>query len=74
MDNNREANDYPDIEVKIYNRWGSEIFSSVGSGQYNTRRFDGIQNGERLPSGTYFYVIKPSPDVPPLTGYVTIIR
>ncbi len=74
MDNNRQANDYPDIEVKIFNRWGSEIFSSVGSGQYNTRRFDGIQNGERLPAGTYFYVIKPSPDVPPLTGYVTIIR
>jgi gliding motility-associated-like protein len=74
MDNNRQANDYPDIEVKIYNRWGSEIFSSVGSGQYNTRRFDGIKDGERLPAGTYFYVIKPSPDVPALTGYVTIIR
>jgi gliding motility-associated-like protein len=74
MDNNRQANDYPDIEVKIYNRWGGEIFSSVGSGQYNTRRFDGIKDGEKLPAGTYFYVIKPSPDVPPLTGYVTIIR
>ena len=74
MDNNREYNDYPDIEVKIFNRWGGEIFYSIGSGAYQTQPFDGIQNGQRLPAGTYFYVIKPSPDVPSLTGYVTIVR
>lgn len=74
MENNREFNDYPDIEVKIYNRWGSEIFYSIGSGAYQTRPFDGIQDGARLPAGPYFYVIKPSPDVPTLTGYVTIVR
>ena len=74
MDNNREFNDYPDIEVKIFNRWGGEIFYSIGSGSYQTKPFDGIQDGQRLPAGTYFYVIKPSPDVPSLTGYVTIVR
>lgn len=74
LDNNREYNDYPDIEVKIFNRWGGEIFYSIGSGAYQTQPFDGIQNGQRLPAGTYFYVIKPSPDVPSLTGYVTIVR
>ena len=74
LDNNRESNDYPDIEVKIFNRWGSEIFYSIGSGAYQTKPFDGIQDGQRLPAGTYFYVIKPSPDVPSLTGYVTIVR
>ena len=74
MDNSREFNDYPDIEVKIFNRWGGEIFYSIGSGAYQTKPFDGIQDGQRLPAGTYFYVIKPSPDVPSLTGYVTIVR
>jgi gliding motility-associated-like protein len=74
MDNNREYNDYPDIEVKIFNRWGNEIFYSIGSGSYQTQPFDGIQNGQKLPAGTYFYVIKPSIDVPSLTGYVTIVR
>ena len=74
LDNNREFNDYPDIEVKIFNRWGGEIFYSIGSGAYQTKPFDGIQDGQRLPAGTYFYVIKPSPDVPSLTGYVTIVR
>lgn len=74
LDSNREFNDYPDIEVKIFNRWGGEIFYSIGSGTYQTKPFDGIQDGQRLPAGTYFYVIKPSPDVPSLTGYVTIVR
>ncbi len=74
LDNNREFNDYPEIEVKIFNRWGGEIFYSVGSGSYQTKPFDGIQDGQRLPAGTYFYVIKPSPDVPNLTGYVTIVK
>lgn len=74
LDNNREFNDYPDIEVKIFNRWGGEIFYSIGSGSYQSKPFDGIQDGQRLPAGTYFYVIKPSPDVPNLTGYVTIVR
>jgi gliding motility-associated-like protein len=63
-------NGYPAAEVKIYNRWGNEIFSSIGYAQ----PFDGIQNKERLPGGTYYYVIKPSPDVPTLTGYLTIVR
>jgi gliding motility-associated-like protein len=62
--------EYPNVEVTIFNRWGGEIFYSIG---YN-QAFDGIQKNERLPAGTYFYVIKPSPDVPTLTGYLTIVR
>ncbi len=61
---------YSNPEVTIYNRWGGEIFYSIG---YNYA-FDGIQKNEYLPAGTYFYVIKPSPDVPTLTGYLTIVR
>ena len=62
--------EYPSAEVAIFNRWGGEMFYSIG---YN-QSFDGIQKNERLPAGTYFYVIKPSPDVPVLTGYLTIVR
>ena len=62
--------EYPSAEVIIFNRWGGEMFYSIG---YN-QSFDGIQKNERLPAGTYFYVIKPSPDVPTLTGYLTIVR
>lgn len=72
LGNNQELNDYPHIEVKIYNRWGSEIFTALGASNANS--FDGKIDGQRLPDGPYFYVIKPSPDVPALTGYVTIVR
>ena len=61
---------YASPEITIFNRWGGQIFYSIGY----TQAFDGIQNNERLPAGTYFYVIKPSSDVPTLTGYLTIVR
>ncbi|MDI9876390.1 T9SS type B sorting domain-containing protein [Flectobacillus rivi] len=62
--------EYPNIEVKIYNRWGNEIFYSKG---YN-QPFDGIQEGQRIPTGTYYYVIKPNVNLPALTGYVTVVK
>lgn len=65
-------NMYPHPEVKIINRWGSVIFYSKDN--YANAPFDGILNGERLPSGTYYYVIKASDDTPTLTGSVTIVR
>ena len=61
---------YLNAEVAIYNRWGGEIFYSVGYKE----EFAGQKDGATLPAGTYFYVIKPSPDVPVLTGYLTIVR
>lgn len=62
--------EYPNIEVKIYNRWGNEIFYSKGYSQ----PFDGIQEGQRIPTGTYYYVIKPNVNLPALTGYVTVVK
>lgn len=61
---------YPEADIKIYNRWGKEVFSSVGYRQ----PFDGKQNGEWLPVATYYYVIKPDSFQRPLTGTVTILR
>ncbi|MFT6719010.1 MAG: gliding motility-associated-like protein [Sphingobacteriales bacterium] len=44
---------FPLCEVKIYSRWGVEIFSSLG---YNTP-WDGTYKGKEVPVGTYFFVI-----------------
>lgn len=65
-------NKYPHPEVKIMNRWGNVIFHSIDN--YANQPFDGVINGERVPAGTYYYVIKASDDTPTLTGSVTIIR
>jgi gliding motility-associated-like protein len=58
---------FPNSKVNVYNRWGSAIYS-----------WDGHHNGERLPMGTYYYIIdlKGSPDHTDqtLSGSLTIVR
>ncbi len=63
---------YPSIEVWVYNRWGEELFYSQG---YN-QPWDGTYNGNSLPIGTYYYVIdfnKPGFQLS-ADGPVTILR
>lgn len=61
---------YPNCEIKILTRAGQVIFSSKGY----ERQWDGFQNGEKLPAGTYYYVIKLNQFDKSYTGAVTIIR
>jgi gliding motility-associated-like protein len=63
--------DYPDAEVKIFNRWGGEMFSTKN---YQNNPFNGKKDNSALPMGTYYYVIKMGDDVPTLTGFVTLVR
>ena len=66
-----EIENYPDANVSIYNRWGNEVFSSKGYEQ----PWDGTQDGNELPTGSYFYIIDygdGSKDN--LSGSVNIIR
>jgi gliding motility-associated-like protein len=63
--------DYPNAEVKIYNRWGGEMFTTKN---YQNNPFTGKKDNSTLPMGTYYYVIKTGDDVPTLTGYVTLVR
>ena len=57
--------DYPDNILQIYNRWGVLVFEVEGyPGGGNSEAFRGFSNGrvtiskdEKLPSGTYYYVL-----------------
>lgn len=62
--------DYPGCTVEIFNRYGQQVFYSVG---YNTP-WDGTYKGKDMPVGTYYYVIKLENGFKPLSGSVTIIR
>ena len=46
---------FPDVEILIYNRWGNLVWKSQGY----AKNWDGTnyRNGEVLPDGTYFYII-----------------
>ncbi|TPE45466.1 Ig-like domain-containing protein [Pontibacter mangrovi] len=63
--------DYPDMRVEVFNRWGNKIFSSKGYGV----PWDGTYNGKELPVATYYYLIYlRSTNEEPISGNVTIIR
>ena len=63
---------FPDCTVEIYNRWGEQLFRSVG---YNTP-WDGRYAGGLVPVGTYYYAIELNDErfPEPYTGPLTVIR
>ena len=71
------ADQYPDIEVQIFNRWGQLVYHRKGYGDASEAMWDGksMKNNKDLPMGTYLYVIMPNDgESKTLTGTVTIIR
>jgi len=62
--------DYPGNTVSIFNRYGILIFHSAGYGV----PWDGKYNSSPVPAGTYYYVIRLSPEQKSLSGYVTVLR
>jgi gliding motility-associated-like protein len=61
---------YQSCTVQIFNRWGQNVYSSVGYGT----PWDGTYKGSPLPTGTYYYVIDLKNNLKLLSGYVAIIR
>ncbi len=61
---------YPDCVMDIYNRYGAQMFHSVG---YSTA-WDGRFNGQNVPVGTYYYVLNLKDGTKNYGGYVTVIR
>src|SRR3546814_365821 len=66
----RHIEDYPQCLVQIYNRFGQRVYSSIGYSE----SWNGRQGNQPLPSGTYYYVIRPHEAHPNITGSITIIR
>lgn len=64
------AENYPDMEIKVFNRWGSIVHEQKGYSQ----PWDGTLNGKDLPTGTYYYVLKHRDLDKPLVGDLTIVR
>lgn len=61
--------DYPNVVLKVFNRWGMLVYSSNG---YATP-WNGLYRGEQLPSATYYYTISSTAWEQPLSGSVTIL-
>ncbi len=62
---------YVNATVDIFNRYGKTLYHSIG---YN-KAWDGTYDGQPLPTGTYYYVIRlNSGDGQILSGALTIIK
>lgn len=61
---------YNNCTVEVVNRYGEKVFYSIGY----PIAWNGKRAGANLPVGTYYYIIKLTSDIKPLTGYLTIIR
>jgi gliding motility-associated-like protein len=61
---------YPGCTIQIYNRYGQNVYSSIGYGI----PWNGTYRGANLPTGTYYYIINLQNSSKLLSGYVAIIR
>jgi gliding motility-associated-like protein len=61
---------YSSAEIRIYNRYGQQVFVSRG---YN-KPWDGRYNGNPLPVGTYYYIIDLKNQNNILQGSVTLLK
>jgi gliding motility-associated-like protein len=68
--NIRHIDKYPNCTVKIFNSWGTPVFSSKGYGT----PWDGKNNGHELPAGTYYYLIDPGDGSKTLSGPVSLVK
>ncbi len=68
---------FPNHQIRLFNRWGSEVFSAVNY----QNDWNGVSNGKRvfgsssdqLPPGAYYYIIETGTnDVPSFTGWIYI--
>jgi gliding motility-associated-like protein len=62
---------YPEMEVKIFNRWGEIVWRSEKG---YTHPWDGKSNGKDLPIDSYHYIIDLHNSTKPTIGNVTIVR
>ena len=59
-------------QVRIYNRWGDEVFS-ISDYNNSDRVFNGNNNdGNKLPTGTYFYKISFANGEKSRTGFLEL--
>jgi gliding motility-associated-like protein len=61
---------YPGALVQVYDRYGKQVFTSIGYG----RDWDGKFLGTPFPIGTYYYIVDPKNGRKLISGSITILR
>jgi gliding motility-associated-like protein len=61
---------YPQSSILVYNRYGQQVFQSIGY----AKPWDGSFNGSPLAPGIYYYIIDLKNNTPKVTGWVLLVR
>lgn len=61
---------YPNCRLKVFNRWGNQVFYSEG---YSSP-WDGTHDGKPLQPGTYYYILELGNEKDPVKGSVLILH
>ena len=67
----KALDDYDDVIVSIFNMQGKLVFQSPPG---YPEPWEGKSDGEFLPTGTYYYIIKLNDLLDLVTGSITLIR
>ena len=66
------ALNYGQLDVQIFNRWGNLVFSDD---DWDNQWAGNNNSGDRLPAGTYFYILETAVEgVPVFRGMVSILK
>ncbi len=62
---------YPNTELVVFNRWGNKVYEASN---YQNKWDGNNKNGNRIPDGTYYYIITLDDIQKPYNGYVELHR
>lgn len=61
------------IEVTVFNQWGDYVYHKENFIK-DVDYWDGTHNGQKLPSATYYYVVKIEGQAKPMAGFILLQR
>jgi gliding motility-associated-like protein len=66
--------DTQENKLTIYNRWGDMVFEAINYNNVNNAFTGATNDGKKLPSGMYFYILEFNSRRPKMAGYISIRR
>lgn len=68
--------DFPNFSIKIFDRWGSEVYSYNNNGSTNPKWWDGTNKDKKpVPEGVYYYTLNYNDgQTKPKVSFIELIR
>jgi gliding motility-associated-like protein len=61
---------YPRAHIMIFNRWGQKLYDA----QSTDEPWDGTSDGQKVPTGSYTYIVDLHNEIEPFTGVVSVVH